>query len=220
MEEFLKKLEKNLNRIDFSDVSTIYVGFPETWEVESLINNKNFIFEGIRDTQMQIKVYPNDKDNNRIYKLYKLSFQNIAHTTNALFLLTKLLENYLEKEKLINDFNIRMEEERRKLEEAISLKININSDDLYPTFMKTTIDAMQTSFNSPELKSIDEFEEFPQSPKVEIGYDDSDWDEEKSEENKNVEETDIGIVKPLSQSLPNLDAETKIEISNTLEPYL
>jgi hypothetical protein len=114
--KIIEELKEYIVQINFDDFVDLYVSFPSDWDITPFYDeNEVYILENPKKTF---------EDNGRKYNIYQFLLKNVEHTDELFNILVQIKNTFLEKEKMINELNQKVEQEKRQLEETISKKIN------------------------------------------------------------------------------------------------
>jgi hypothetical protein len=114
--KIIEELKEYIVQINFDDFVDVYVSFPSDWDITPFYDeNEVYILENPKKTF---------EDNGRNYNIYQFLLKNVEHTDELFNILVQIKNTFLEKEKMINELNQKVEQEKRQLEETISKKIN------------------------------------------------------------------------------------------------
>ena len=145
--KIIEELKEYIVQINFDDFVDVYVSFPSDWDITPFYDeNEVYILENPKKTF---------EDNGRTYNIYQFLLKNVDHTDELFNILVQIKNTFLEKEKMINELNQKVEQEKRQLEETISKKIN-SLRGVTTTGKKPKNEIVEKIEEVNELKNIDD----------------------------------------------------------------
>lgn len=145
--KIIEELKEYIVQINFDDFVDVYVSFPSDWDITPFYDeNEVYILENPKKTF---------EDNGRKYNIYQFLLKNVEHTDELFNILVQIKNTFLEKEKMINELNQKVEQEKRQLEETISKKIN-SLRGVTTTGKKPKNEIVEKIEEVNELKNIDD----------------------------------------------------------------
>jgi hypothetical protein len=145
--KIIEELKEYIVQINFDDFVDVYVSFPSDWDITPFYDdNEVYILENPKKTF---------EDNGRNYNIYQFLLKNVEHTDELFNILVQIKNTFLEKEKMINELNQKVEQEKRQLEETISKKIN-SLRGVTTTSKKPKNEILEKIEEVNELKNIDD----------------------------------------------------------------
>ena len=145
--KIIEELKEYIVQINFDDFVDLYVSFPSDWDITPFYDeNEVYILENPKKTF---------EDNGRKYNIYQFLLKNVEHTDELFNILVQIKNTFLEKEKMINELNQKVEQEKRQLEETISKKIN-SLRGVTTTGKKPKNEIVEKIEEVNELKNIDD----------------------------------------------------------------
>jgi hypothetical protein len=145
--KIIEELKEYIVQINFDDFVDVYVSFPSDWDITPFYDeNEVYILENPKKTF---------EDNGRNYNIYQFLLKNVEHTDELFNILVQIKNTFLEKEKMINELNQKVEQEKRQLEETISKKIN-SLRGVTTTGKKPKNEIVEKIEEVNELKNIDD----------------------------------------------------------------
>jgi hypothetical protein len=145
--KIIEELREYIVQINFDDFVDLYVSFPSDWDITPFYDeNEVYILENPKKTF---------EDNGRKYNIYQFLLKNVEHTDELFNILVQIKNTFLEKEKMINELNQKVEQEKRQLEETISKKIN-SLRGVTTTSKKPKNEIVEKIEEVNELKNIDD----------------------------------------------------------------
>ena len=145
--KIIEELKEYIVQINFDDFVDVYVSFPSDWDITPFYDdNEVYILENPKKTF---------EDNGRNYNIYQFLLKNVEHTDELFNILTQIKNTFLEKEKMINELNQKVEQEKKQLEETINKKIN-SLRGVTTTNKKPKNEIVEKIEEVNELKSIDD----------------------------------------------------------------
>jgi hypothetical protein len=145
--KIIEELKEYIVQINFDDFVDLYVSFPSDWDITPFYDdNEVYILENPKKTF---------EDNGRNYNIYQFLLKNVEHTDELFNILVQIKNTFLEKEKMINELNQKVEQEKRQLEETISKKIN-SLRGVTTTSKKPKNEILEKIEEVDQLKNIDD----------------------------------------------------------------